>query len=285
MLIQAYYQQERLKNTTDKTAENPDTADKNESSDDKTQTNTETTENVKEANENNGAKSSDSVDTSTAEADNVANDVEMTDISDAIVPPTIKTEPRDESPINENDDATTTNREDSMDRMDVDGDNSDVQDKEIKSETEDIEAKSDDSEDKSEEQSASNNEDGTTSVNDQTIKVEEASTSEDTEDPYAKDIDIDPRTYCKLGHFHLLLEDYPKGEFCSNIDILTYCELFIQDSNQVYMTDNFFFVFFQFYPAMSAYQKFYDLDKEHWRDTAFLYGLGMVYYHYNAHRW
>lgn len=24
-------------------------------------------------------------------------------------------------------------------------------------------------------------------------------------------INIDPRTYCKLGHFHLLLEDYPKG--------------------------------------------------------------------------
>ena len=26
-----------------------------------------------------------------------------------------------------------------------------------------------------------------------------------------KGIDIDPKTYCKLGHFHLLLEDYPKG--------------------------------------------------------------------------
>lgn len=24
-------------------------------------------------------------------------------------------------------------------------------------------------------------------------------------------ISIDPRTYCKLGHFHLLLEEYPKG--------------------------------------------------------------------------
>lgn len=24
-------------------------------------------------------------------------------------------------------------------------------------------------------------------------------------------IDIDPKTYCKLGHFHLLLEDFPKG--------------------------------------------------------------------------
>lgn len=30
-------------------------------------------------------------------------------------------------------------------------------------------------------------------------------------DPYSSVISIDPRTYCKLGHFHLLLEDYPKG--------------------------------------------------------------------------
>lgn len=28
-----------------------------------------------------------------------------------------------------------------------------------------------------------------------------------------KDINIDPKTYCKLGHFHLLLEDYEKGRF------------------------------------------------------------------------
>lgn len=25
-------------------------------------------------------------------------------------------------------------------------------------------------------------------------------------------IDIDPKTFCKLGHFHLLLEDYAKGK-------------------------------------------------------------------------
>lgn len=30
-------------------------------------------------------------------------------------------------------------------------------------------------------------------------------------DADSKDINIDPRTYCKLGHFHLLLEEYPKG--------------------------------------------------------------------------
>jgi len=27
-----------------------------------------------------------------------------------------------------------------------------------------------------------------------------------------KKIVIQPKTYCKLGHFHLLLEDYEKGE-------------------------------------------------------------------------
>lgn len=32
-------------------------------------------------------------------------------------------------------------------------------------------------------------------------------------DPYSSEISIDPRTYCKLGHFHLLLEDYTKGAF------------------------------------------------------------------------
>ena len=31
----------------------------------------------------------------------------------------------------------------------------------------------------------------------------------DTQD---KGINIDPNTYCKLGHFNLLMEDYPKGK-------------------------------------------------------------------------
>lgn len=39
------------------------------------------------------------------------------------------------------------------------------------------------------------------------IKIED----NDEDDLYSKDIAIEPRTYCKLGHFHLLLEDYPKG--------------------------------------------------------------------------
>lgn len=36
---------------------------------------------------------------------------------------------------------------------------------------------------------------------------------EEEEDDDQEEISIDPRTYCKLGHFHLLLEDYAKGTF------------------------------------------------------------------------
>ncbi|KAJ9584544.1 hypothetical protein L9F63_021102, partial [Diploptera punctata] len=59
-----------------------------------------------------------------------------------------------------------------------------------------------------------------------------------------KEINIDPKTYCKLGHFHLLLEDYTK--------------------------------------AMSAYQKFFGLKSDYWKDASFLYGQGLVYFHFNA---
>lgn len=37
------------------------------------------------------------------------------------------------------------------------------------------------------------------------------SMDDDSNNYSSDDINIDPRTYCKLGHFHLLLEDYPKG--------------------------------------------------------------------------
>ncbi|XP_076662131.1 utx histone demethylase isoform X2 [Halictus rubicundus] len=67
------------------------------------------------------------------------------------------------------------------------------------------------------------------------------------EDEEDKGISIDPKTYCKLGHFHLLLEDYSK--------------------------------------AMSAYQKFYSLKGDYWKDASFLYGQGLVYYHFNAFQW
>ncbi|CAH0562123.1 unnamed protein product [Brassicogethes aeneus] len=64
----------------------------------------------------------------------------------------------------------------------------------------------------------------------------------------SKNISIDPKTWVKLGHFHLLLEEYRK--------------------------------------ALSAYQMFYKTQAEnHWQDPTFLYGLGLVYFHYNAFQW
>lgn len=62
-----------------------------------------------------------------------------------------------------------------------------------------------------------------------------------------KESNIDPKTYCKLGHFHLLLENYAQ--------------------------------------AMSAYKKFFQLKEDYWKDVNFLYGQGLVYFHFNAFRW
>lgn len=36
---------------------------------------------------------------------------------------------------------------------------------------------------------------------------------------------------------------------------------------------------------MSAYQKYHSLRTDYWKDTSFLYGLGLVYQHFNALRW
>ena len=58
--------------------------------------------------------------------------------------------------------------------------------------------------------------------------------------------DVEPKIYCKLGHLHLLLEDYSK--------------------------------------ALSAYQKFMRMPVKSSKktDVCLLYGLGLVYFHYNA---
>lgn len=64
----------------------------------------------------------------------------------------------------------------------------------------------------------------------------------------SKQISIDPKTWVKLGHFHLLLEEYRK--------------------------------------ALSAYQMFYKTQAEnHWQNTTFLYGLGLVYFHFKSYQW
>lgn len=44
------------------------------------------------------------------------------------------------------------------------------------------------------------------------VSVDENKTELNSDDLQSKDINIDPRTYCKLGHFHLLLEDFNKGK-------------------------------------------------------------------------
>ncbi|XP_064800047.1 lysine-specific demethylase 6A-like isoform X5 [Oncorhynchus masou masou] len=58
---------------------------------------------------------------------------------------------------------------------------------------------------------------------------------------------VEPEMFCQLGHFNLLLEDYPK--------------------------------------ALSAYQRYYSLQSDYWKNAAFLYGLGLVYFHYNTFHW
>lgn len=55
------------------------------------------------------------------------------------------------------------------------------------------------------------------------------------------------RIYSMLGHLNLLLDDFTA--------------------------------------ALSAYQMFYGSENEHWKDSAFLYGLGLVYYHYGMLQW
>ncbi|XP_008575306.1 PREDICTED: histone demethylase UTY-like isoform X12 [Galeopterus variegatus] len=58
---------------------------------------------------------------------------------------------------------------------------------------------------------------------------------------------VDSDFFCQLGHFNLLLEDYAK--------------------------------------ALSAYQRYYSLQSDYWKNAAFLYGLGLVYFYYNAFHW
>ncbi len=70
---------------------------------------------------------------------------------------------------------------------------------------------------------------------------------EDVQNSQQNQGDVDPKIYCKLGHLHLLLEDYSK--------------------------------------SLSAYQKFLRLTKSNTKkasDPCLLYGLGLVYFHFNA---
>ncbi|TKS66319.1 Lysine-specific demethylase 6A [Collichthys lucidus] len=71
---------------------------------------------------------------------------------------------------------------------------------------------------------------------------------------------VEPELFCQLGHFNLLLEDYPKGE---RMLVL-------------------------FARAARAVHRKCDRDTRIIgipENAAFLYGLGMVYFHYNAFQW
>lgn len=93
---------------------------------------------------------------------------------------------------------------------------------------------------------------------------------------------IDPRTYCKLGHFNLLLENYSKGIFadkfqCTELivkvnsvkwnSMMNSSELNapkIQKSTKSPVRKKKLIQTFPF-PALSAYQKYFSLVEDNWR--------------------
>lgn len=191
MLIQAYCQQEREKRCTitANTAES--------SSNEKDESNVEKMEtgDGESTDQANGKKTPKSE--PNASPTPLSNDVEMSNITESVT--VIKQEPEDEvtsemdplaDDISEENTSTTENKEDS---------HPDIQT--VKTEVQDIE---------DDESNKESNEEVPTESSDEPIKIEESETDKD--DPYSKDINIDPRTYCKLGHFHLLLEDFAKGK-------------------------------------------------------------------------
>lgn len=214
MLIQDYCQQEREKRCTitANTAES-NSKDKNESITEQVDTN--------ESNEANGGGGGNDDGTKTPKSEPnpspKTNDVEMVDATDPI--PTIKQEPEDEVTSMETDPlaetttttatmTTTTTSTTSDENTNKTNESSDAQpDIQVVKTEADENGNVDYGNDSNKE---SSNKDSQSDSTSEPIKIEE-STSSDKDDPYSKDINIDPRTYCKLGHFHLLLEDYAKG--------------------------------------------------------------------------
>lgn len=183
MLIQAYCQQEREKRCTiTAKSGDPKTVHRINS-------------NVEQMDTEESADDVDGTITPKAEpnASPTPNDVEMVDASEPVT--VIKQEPEDEVTSIETDPLAELNDENSR-KSDT---QPDVQ--VVKTEADEngnVEGNTN---------STDNNKENESS--DESIKIEES--TNDKDDPYSKDINIDPRTYCKLGHFHLLLEDYAKG--------------------------------------------------------------------------
>lgn len=227
MLIQAYCQQEREKRCTitAKAATEPNSPSKDESNDVEKMDTDETVD-----------QTSDGTKTPKIEP-NVSptpNDVEMIDTTEPVT--VIKQEPEDEvtsvdiDPLADGDGAeggasgdgdntrgsdrgSTDENSTSAIKNDAKSDNQQSGNKTIKIESDDNgnDCNSESNkENPSESTSATANTNTNTTGADEPIKIEESTADKD--DPYSKDINIDPRTYCKLGHFHLLLEDYAKGK-------------------------------------------------------------------------
>lgn len=50
--------------------------------------------------------------------------------------------------------------------------------------------------------------------------------------------------------------------------------------------NHLYILIFDLILAMSAYHKYYnDAEINHWKDANFLYGLGLVYFHFNSYQW
>lgn len=197
MLIQAYCQQEREKRCTiTAKSVDPKLANKNECDVEKMEED--------ESTESDGTKTP----KIEPNASPTPNDVEM--IEATVPTPVIKQEPEDEvtsietDPLAENDESTSKSDNINDNQLDV---------QTVKIEA-DENGNVDDSESNKNDDKNSQND-----SNDEPIKIEES--TNDKDDPYSNDINIDPRTYCKLGHFNLLLEDYAKGTIYIN-----YCLFF-----------------------------------------------------------
>ncbi|KAH9416118.1 Lysine-specific demethylase 6A [Dermatophagoides pteronyssinus] len=64
---------------------------------------------------------------------------------------------------------------------------------------------------------------------------------------FIKSNQIDPNVFCRLGHYNFLLGNRVK--------------------------------------ALSAYQRYLMTDKNYWKNSAAIFGLGLTYFHYNAFNW
>lgn len=198
MLIQAYCQQEREKRCTI-TAKTNDSTEENETADSNAE--------QLETSESTDQTADDGMKTPKIEPNSspIPDDVEMVDASETVT--AIKQEPEDEVTSIEMDPLADGSVEENISKSDEKNEN--VEQPDIST----VKIESDENENQTEndnEQNMESSKEPQSEPIDESVKIEESITA-DKDDPYSKDINIDPRTYCKLGHFHLLLGDYAKG--------------------------------------------------------------------------